>query len=173
MCVCVLFVFLVVECMQSPGKAISLTQELHQIDQKLKEDNISDTTLQDQIVQAMRSLAEEGKARGFGQARAVPKRLYTLEDLRLNKIDATKLLSPSEESIGKVEAQLQISFLLLLVTVAFSDGDISRAGVLGFSMLFLLTLDQISLAGGLRALAIDTAGGIVNPEYRCARFNIA
>lgn len=159
--------------MQSPGRAVSLTQALHQIDQKLKEDNINDTTLQDQIVQSMRSLTEEGKARGFGQARAVPKRLYSLEDLRLNKIDAAKLLSPTEESIGRVEAQLQISFLLLLVTIAFTDGDIFRAGVFGFSMLFVLTLDQVSLAGGLRALAIDTAGGILNPEYRYANFKVA
>lgn len=153
--------------MQSPGKSVGLAQQLQQIDSTIKSDNLSDAALQHQVVQVMRSLAEAGAARGFGQARAIPKRLYSLEELRLNRIDTSKLLSPSEESVGKVEAQLQILFLLLLVTVAFIDGDISRAGVLGFSMLFLLTLDQISLAGGLRALAIDTVGGIVNPEYRC------
>ena len=114
----------------------------------------------------MRSLAEAGEAVGFGNARAVPKRLYSLEELRLNRIDTAKLLSPTEESIGKVEAQLQVSFLLLMVTLAFADGDISRAGILGFTMLFLLTLDQISLGGGLRALTVDTVGGILNPDYR-------
>lgn len=152
--------------MQSQGKAVSLAEELQNLDNLLKSDDVSDTDLQQRIVQTMRSLAESGEVRGFGKVRAVPKRLYSLQDLRLNRIDAAKLLSPTEESVGKVEAQLQISFLLLLVTIAFADGDISRAGVLGFTMLFLLTLDQISLAGGLRALAIDTVGGILNPDYR-------
>lgn len=154
--------------MQGSEKALSLDQELNTLDSVLQDGNMNDDTLQQRAMKIMQSLTEAGTAKGFGKARAVPKRLYSLEDLRLNRIDTTKLLSPSEESVAKVEAQLQVSFLLLLVTISFVDGDISRAGILGFTVLFLLTLDQISFAGGLRALAIDTAGGILNPAYRCA-----
>eukprot|EP00892_Ulva_mutabilis_P006965 jgi/Ulvmu1/4640/UM002_0371.1 len=151
---------------QSQEEGVGLQQELQNLDDTLKASNVSDVDLQQRVVHKMRSLAESGQVVGFGKARAVPKRLYTIEELRLNRIDSAKLLSPTEESVGQIEAQLQISFLLLLVTIAVADGDISRASVLGFAMLFLLTLDQISLAGGLRALAIDTVGGILNPDYR-------
>uniref|UniRef100_A0A7I4DQ59 Uncharacterized protein n=1 Tax=Physcomitrium patens TaxID=3218 RepID=A0A7I4DQ59_PHYPA len=36
----------------------------------------------------------------FGKATSVPYRLYSLEELRLNKIDATQLLSPTDQTLG-------------------------------------------------------------------------
>jgi len=32
----------------------------------------------------------------------VPKRIYSLEELRLNKIEAEKLLSPTDDTLGTV-----------------------------------------------------------------------
>ena len=45
--------------------------------------------------------AELGLLRGYGSARAVPKRNYTLEELRLNRIEPEKLLSPKVGGWGK------------------------------------------------------------------------
>jgi hypothetical protein len=105
----------------------------------------------------------------FGAARRIPKRPYTIEDMRLNKVDAKKLLSPNEETLSKVEAQLQIAYAGLVGFTAFYDGfDLGRVGVLVFGTLFLLSADQIGLGGGLRALAIDSAGSILAPQYRHA-----
>ena len=39
----------------------------------------------------------------------MPKRIYTLEELRLNKIEAEKLLSPADETLNTVRTVLQVS----------------------------------------------------------------
>ena len=38
----------------------------------------------------------------------VPKRIYTLEELRLNKIEAEKFLSPADETLNTVRTVLQV-----------------------------------------------------------------
>ncbi len=38
----------------------------------------------------------------------VPKRIYTLEELRLNKIEAEKFLSPADETLNTVRTILQV-----------------------------------------------------------------
>jgi hypothetical protein len=45
----------------------------------------------------------------FGKATMVPQPLYSLEELRLNKIDATQLLSPMDKTLGDVKRNLQFA----------------------------------------------------------------
>ncbi|GFH29259.1 uncharacterized protein HaLaN_27893 [Haematococcus lacustris] len=51
-----------------------------------------------------RQLQEEGLLLGFGQGRQLPKRIYSLEELRLNQIDAAKLLSPKDKSLDLIRS---------------------------------------------------------------------
>ena len=37
----------------------------------------------------------------------IPKRLYSLEELRLNNIDATKFLSPSDDRLARIRTYCQ------------------------------------------------------------------
>jgi hypothetical protein len=46
------------------------------------------------------------KKRAYEQ---VPKRIYTLEELRLNKIEPEKLLSPQDNTLGNVRNVLQVN----------------------------------------------------------------
>lgn len=39
----------------------------------------------------------------------VPKRIYTLEEMRLNKVEPTALLSPTDDTLNGVRAVLQAS----------------------------------------------------------------
>lgn len=42
----------------------------------------------------------QGTLRGYGAARLVPRRDYALAELKLNSIEAEKLLSPTESTIS-------------------------------------------------------------------------
>jgi hypothetical protein len=74
----------------------------------------------------------------------VPQRLYTLDELRLNGIEASSLLSPVDTTLGSIERNLQLAAVL---------GGLSAWNVLGFSpqqvlyfslgLLFLWTLDSV------------------------------
>lgn len=132
-------------------------------------ESFDDSELQNRALSLVQQLQATGDLPSFGAARRIPKRSYTLEDMRLNKIDASKLLSPTEETLSKVEAQLQTAYTGLVAFTAFYGGfDIGRAGVLVFLTLFLLTADQIGFNGGIRALVTDSAGRVLAPQYRCA-----
>ena len=56
----------------------------------------------------MERLTQQGVVRGFGKGRQVPKRLYSLEDLRLNKIQPEQLLLPTDDTLGKIRAGFQV-----------------------------------------------------------------
>ena len=42
-------------------------------------------------------------------AAQVPKRIYTLEEMRLNKVEPTALLSPTDDTLNGVRTVLQAS----------------------------------------------------------------
>lgn len=75
----------------------------------------------------------------------VPQRLYTLDELKLNKIEASSLLSPVDTTLGSIERNLQIAAVV---------GGVSAWNVFGFSpqqifylslgLLFLWTLDAVT-----------------------------
>jgi hypothetical protein len=168
-----------IQCVLPPGAVIFMQSEkvsptssatLRDLDKILaSSESIGENELQNRALALTQDLQAAGVMPSFGAARRIPKRAYTLEDMRVNKVDASKLLSPSEETLTKVEAQLQIAYAGLVAVTAFYDGfDIGRSGVLVFLTLFLLSADQIGLNGGLRALAVDSAGSILAPNYRHA-----
>lgn len=74
----------------------------------------------------------------------VPQRLYSLDELRLNGIDPSSLLSPVDTTLGSIERNLQFTALLggLSAWVAFG---FSQLQVLIFSvgLLFLWSVDLV------------------------------
>ena len=55
---------------------------------------------EDQAVDIVACLKQTGALRGYGAARLVPRRDYALSELKLNGIEAEKLLSPTESTIS-------------------------------------------------------------------------
>ncbi|XP_026456418.1 uncharacterized protein LOC113357275 [Papaver somniferum] len=103
----------------------------------------------------------------FGTARQIPPRLYTLDELKLNGIDASKVLSPDDRTLGSIERYLQAAAVL---------GGISAWAVFGFTqeqtlfavigLFYFATLDSIALKGGLSSLMLDMIGHAVSQKYR-------
>ena len=75
----------------------------------------------------------------------VPQRLYSLDELKLNGIEATSLLSPVDTTLGSIERNLQIAAILGGVA-AWNAFGLSPQQVLytSLGMLFLWTLDLVS-----------------------------
>ena len=80
----------------------------------------------------------------FGCGQQVPKRIYTIEELRLNRIEPSALLSPSDESLNSVRNIAQGAAAAGLAALAVGSGfDIGRvAGVL-LAGSFALAADQV------------------------------
>lgn len=75
----------------------------------------------------------------------IPRRLYTLDELKLNGIETASLLSPEDATLGSIERNLQVSALLGGVA-AWNVFDLNPQQLLFFSLglLFLWTLDAVS-----------------------------
>lgn len=111
-------------------------------------------------------LREEGTLRSFGAARSVPKRAYTLEELRLNKIEPTAFLSPQDTTLNGVRTILQLAYLAGLTAACLSGTwDIGQVAQALLATAFLLVADQVANAGGLEALAVDSAGRLLSGTY--------
>lgn len=59
----------------------------------------------------------------FGRGRQVPKRIYTIEELRLNKLEPEKLLSPTDVSLNTVRNIAQGAAAAGLVALAYFAGE--------------------------------------------------
>ena len=121
---------------------------------------------EDEAVQIVRCLKSSGSLRGFGAARLVPKRDYALSELRLNDIEADKLLAPTESTIAGLRDAVSKALLALAgawVFAAHPDGR-QLAGALAAAGGALAT-DQIAFGGGVEALALDTAAQKTSPAY--------
>ncbi|KAL2942253.1 ATP-dependent zinc metalloprotease FtsH [Bienertia sinuspersici] len=112
------------------------------------------------------SLTQPGGLRCFGAARQVPQRLYTLDELKLNGIEAASLLSPVDTTLGSIERNLQIAAVLGGVA-AWNAFELSSQQLLYISLglLFLWTWDLVSFGGGISSLALDTIGHTVSQKY--------
>ncbi|CAK9165963.1 unnamed protein product [Ilex paraguariensis] len=86
-----------------------------------------------------------GGLRCFGAARQVPQRLYTLDELKLNGIETSSLLSPVDATLGSIERNLQLAAIIGGIS-AWNVFGFSPQQVLYFSLgwLFLLTLDSVT-----------------------------
>lgn len=141
---------------------VSTSIDLHKIDQLIKKGDDA----QQEAVALATSLKDDGILRAFGTANQVPKRLYSLEELRLNKIDTRAFLSPEDTTLNSVRNTLQLSFLVGTTAVYLT-------GLFDFTQLVqtvilisgLLVADQVANAGGIEALLIDTAGRAINHTY--------
>ncbi|KAK9732627.1 hypothetical protein RND81_04G011300 [Saponaria officinalis] len=104
--------------------------------------------------------------RCFGAARQVPQRLYSLDELKLNGIEAASLLSPVDSTLGSIERNLQI-FAGLGGVAAWNALNLSSEQLLYISLgwLFLWTLDLVSFGGGIGSLVLDTIGHTVSQKY--------
>ncbi|KAG2424201.1 hypothetical protein HXX76_014734 [Chlamydomonas incerta] len=114
--------------------------------------------------------AELGLLRGYGCARAVPKRNYTLEELRLNRIEPEKLLSPKDTQLNSVRDAARLAAGAGLVAAAVAQ-QWDAGHVLGaaFAGVAVLTADQVANGGGGEALLVDTLGRLLRPQTYGAR----
>lgn len=119
---------------------------------------------------AARQLVEQaqsgGLLRAFGRARQLPKRLYSIDELRLNKIEPEKLLSPKDESLNRVRNILQAAAAAGLGAIAVTSG-FDMGSVVGtlLAATFLLVADQVANGGGGEALIVDSAGRLLDAKY--------
>ncbi|CAO2836801.1 unnamed protein product [Amaranthus hypochondriacus] len=112
------------------------------------------------------SLSQSDGLRCFGAARQVPQRLYNLDELKLNGIEAASLLSPVDTTLGSIERNLQIAAVLGGVA-AWNAFELSPQQLLYISLgiLFLWTWDLVSFNGGIYSLALDTIGHTFSQKY--------
>ncbi|XP_024961563.1 uncharacterized protein LOC112502002 isoform X1 [Cynara cardunculus var. scolymus] len=120
---------------------------------------------------AARSLVKDlhskpGGLRCFGAAQQVPQRLYSLNELKLNGIETSYLLSPKDNTLGAIERNLLIAALLGFIS-AWSVFDLGPEELLYFSLglFFLWTLDSVSFGGGFSSLVLDTIGHKISQKY--------
>jgi len=126
--------------------------------------NQDDPQAESKVVARVEELKSGGLLRCFGSGQQVPKRIYTIEELRLNNIDATTLLSPKDTTLGFVRqaGQVAVGAGLLAMYALEQDGGHVLASL--FSIIFALMLDQVANGGGGEALLVDTLGRL-NPGY--------
>ncbi|KAL0315783.1 UNVERIFIED_CONTAM: hypothetical protein Sradi_5456500 [Sesamum radiatum] len=96
----------------------------------------------------------------------IPQRLYTLDELRLNGIEAASLLSPVDTTLGSIERIIQ-AVALLGGIAAWNVFDLSPQQILFTSLgfLFLWTFDAVSFNGGISFLVLDTLAHSFSQKY--------
>jgi len=116
-------------------------------------------------VSLARELAESGRL-NFGRGRLVPKRQFTLEEVRLNKIEPEKLLSPKDTTLDAVRAKLQLGAAAAALGTVYA-AHLPPASVLYGAALYAfgVVLDQVACRGGVGALVLDTAGRALASDY--------
>jgi hypothetical protein len=119
-------------------------------------------------VELVRSLrVEGGPLRGFGAATLVPKRDYTLAELRLNKLEPAAFLSPRDTTLEGVRAKAVAAVAAgaaAVVTLLHPSTSQLMAG--GLSALTLAMVDQVGNGGAGEALVLDTLGRATSAAYR-------
>ena len=90
--------------------------------------------------------------RAYGAARQVPKRIYGLEELRLNNIQTDKLLSPKDYSLNFTRNVAQAAGAAGLAALAYgTQMDASQVLATLFGVTFLFVVDQVRLHGRLHS----------------------
>ncbi|XP_058101647.1 uncharacterized protein LOC131245900 isoform X2 [Magnolia sinica] len=107
-----------------------------------------------------------GGLRCFGVARQVPQRLYTLDELKLNGIETSSLLSPVDTTLGSIERNLQFAAVLggLSAWVLFGLNQLQIL-LLSVGFLFLWSVDLVVFGGGVGSLVLDTIGHTISQKY--------
>ncbi|MEW5303011.1 MAG: hypothetical protein WDW36_005744 [Sanguina aurantia] len=149
---------------KSTASGTSLTEVAAQLDRCLGlQDNSAG---EKEALALMATLIEDGTLLGFGKAQQVPKRLYTIEELRLNQISTERLLSPEDKSLDFVRKLAQFAAVSGVSVLSYAnhwDAGQTIAAVL--TIVFMFTLDQVANQGGGEALVLDTLGRLLQPSY--------
>eukprot|EP00232_Nephroselmis_pyriformis_P030238 CAMPEP_0182856136 /NCGR_PEP_ID=MMETSP0034_2-20130328/2255_1 /TAXON_ID=156128 /ORGANISM="Nephroselmis pyriformis, Strain CCMP717" /LENGTH=361 /DNA_ID=CAMNT_0024987179 /DNA_START=413 /DNA_END=1498 /DNA_ORIENTATION=+ len=107
-----------------------------------------------------------GPLLGFGRAKQTPKRLYTIEELRLNRVEPEKYLSPEDKTLGGVRDLLKAAYAAGLAALYFGAHlDAGHLVSVVAGSIFLLGVDQIGNMGAGESLLMDTVGRVLKPEY--------
>ncbi|KAK7245049.1 hypothetical protein RIF29_39879 [Crotalaria pallida] len=148
-----------VQCCSNVG--VCRQQVLEQVDKELTkgDDRAALALVKD-------SQGKPGGLSCFGAARQVPQRLYTLDELKLNGIEAISLLSPVDTTLGSIERNLQIAAIVggLAAWNAFGISP-QQIFYISLGLLFLWTLDAVSFGGGIGSLVLDTIGHSISQKY--------
>mmetsp|Transcript_18400 Transcript_18400/g.51576 ORF Transcript_18400/g.51576 Transcript_18400/m.51576 type:complete len:264 (-) Transcript_18400:668-1459(-) len=148
----------------SVGSSSSFSQaDLKELDDLLSRDE------QQKALEFVQRKKDEGvlKHYGINVQMGVPKRQYTIEELRLNKIDAPKIISPTDSSLSTARRLLQVAALAGLTSVAYtSEFDAGRIIWTTFALIFAVIFDQVANGGGGQGLLVDSLGRIINPSYK-------
>ena len=144
------------------AKASSSKGQLGELDMMLKKGQ--DET---RAISLVKDLCESGQLMAFGNARQVPKRSYTLEELRLNKIDTRYFLAPEDTTLDDVRTKMQLAAASGAVA-AYATHTVETFFLVQsiIFVAFILTVDQIANAGGIEALVIDTVARVISPTYQ-------
>lgn len=111
-------------------------------------------------------LKEAGVVKAYGGAQQIPKRLYTLEELRLNNLRPEEFLSPEDSTLNTVRTILQAGGLAGVTAVFFAFHlTVSQALGLVVAVMFVVVGDQVGNNGGIEGLVVDTAGRYLNKTY--------
>lgn len=156
--------FLIVASTKTDGRSLpnsKLQENLRVLDKLLAKND------EDSALNLVSSLSSNGIMKAFSGANQIPKRAYSLEELRLNKIEPSQFLAPTDSTLGGVRSVMQGSLLLGLLAAYFSETiAIDRLVQLAVFVAALLTTDQILNAGGMEALLLDTAARVISPSYK-------
>ena len=104
--------------------------------------------------------------RGFGRAAAPPRRPYSLADLRLARVEPSRLLSPVDATLDSVRDKAQLAATAgAVAAVAALHPSFSQGVAAAGSLFFLATLDAVAANGGVGFLILDSAARAFSPTY--------
>jgi hypothetical protein len=155
-------------CPSHAVQTASRADGLQKLSRCLADIDPEDQASQKAAVDIVSRLKAAGQIKGYGAGRQIPKRLYTLEELRLNRIDTAQLLSPQDTTLGAVSSQLQAVLIAAIIGTGVASGDAGVAGAVTLTTIFLGGVDEVANGGGGRALIVDMLGRILKPSYRCS-----
>jgi len=104
--------------------------------------------------------------RGFGRAAPPPRRPYSLADLRLARVEPSRVLSPVDATLDSVRDKAQLAAAAGAVAAAAALRPTVSQGVAAAALLFFLaTLDAVAAGGGVGFLVLDSAARAFSPTY--------
>ena len=115
---------------------------------------------------------EQKRIRAFARGQQVPKRSYALAELKLNDIDPSKLLAPTENTITEIKKKLGVAVgaLVIVGAIVTSGEDVGAApfqAIKTFVFLsFLLAYDAVALNAGAQNLVLDFVANLTSEEYK-------
>lgn len=104
--------------------------------------------------------------RAFGAAHQVPQRPYSLDDMRLNKIDPSSFLAPTDRTLNGVRSSISAATSLAFVagaTLLHPDAWTLLGWILW--PLSILGVDTVLNGGGGQALILDSLARKISPSY--------